>query len=764
MAVIVSEHPHRPNVALGNPSAIKTVDQGKRRFRFTFFKVRTIMMYITFPKDGGVRITNGQEGAFAPDALCDIIYEEMDEYSIKMTGNGTSVIFRSTPSSWAIEVYNKDMELMTGFKVGCGPWASTDFSIGRNVDGEPVLYRFIWPIAEDEEFFGFGERWNAIRQYRNQLISWNTDVLSSSGVYSSTADEYCDKTQAYKNVPMIHSTRNYTMFYNSYLPIHFDMGYSNPHSMKTEIYGTDFDLYIWTGTPAENLVQYHKLTGTPFIPPRWAFDYWIGGGGAYWSQPSKEHAAENYKKALEKYEELGVRISNAYVECQPADDIFKVFQDRNIRMFMWAQHGLVPYGETEIDYADYHIKKKSDPTKVMNSNYIDFTTPLSKNVICDKFDNLWDNGVCGEMVDFSDSLPADAICSNGKDGVQMHNEYAYWFGRRMNEAFTERLGEDFVLFQRSGCAGSQHYTTSFGGDSYSTFLGLKRSVWQMLSAGASGFSIWGSDLGGYMLRSGMPQEGPRYEELYIRWVQFAVFSALMRDHSCQGKHHPWSNGERGAKSFQEYYAIRLQLLDAIYSAALQCGQNGGSVADSMAIAYGMSPAVDMQYMFCKDFLVRPIVEEGQRKVDVIFPEDGFYDFYDGTRYDAGTVEVDAPLEKIPVFVRNGAVVAYNLYAKDVVPTWDKEAYEEAVLLTTPLTERASKICTDKAEWSFISKVAEEGFRVIADKPCSRRTIILLGGEVKNLDADTEVTSICYDKDSNRTIITLSSDWTMLHIK
>lgn len=764
MAVIVSEYPHRPNIALGNPSAIKTMDLGKRRFRFTFFKVRTVMMYITFPKSGGVRIHNAQEGAFAPDSLCDIIYEDIDENSFKMTGNGTSVIFRSTSNTWAFEIYNQKMEYLTGLKVGCGPWDYSDYTIGRNVDGEPVLYRFEWPIAEKEEFFGFGERWNGVRQYRNQLISWNTDVISTSGVYSELCDEYCDKTQAYKNVPLIHSTRNYSMFYNSYLPIHFDMGYSNPNIMKTEIYGTQFDLYIWTGTPADNLANYHRLTGMPFIPPRWAFDYWLGGGAGYWNQPGKEHAAQNYENVLATYEKHGIRVTEAYVECQPAEDIFKVFQDRGIRMFMWAQHGLVPYGETEIDYADYYIKKKSDPDKVMNSNYIDFTSTLSKNVICDKFDSLWDNGVCGEMVDFSDSLPADAICSNGKDGVQMHNEYAYWFGRRMHEAFTERLGEDFVLFQRSGCAGSQHYTTSFGGDSYSCFLGLKRSVWQMLSAAASGFSIWGSDLGGYMLREWMPQEGPRYEELYIRWVQFSAFSALMRDHSCQGKHHPWTNGERGLANFKYYYALRLQLLDAIYSSALQCKKEGGSVADSMAIAYNMSPSIDMQYMFCKDFLVRPVVEEGQRTAEILFPEDGFYSLYDGTRLDTGKTEVEAPLDRIPVYVKAGSVIPFNIYPDDVIPTWDKDAYQEAVLLTVPQYERQSTIYTDQAEWNIVSVPLGEGFQVISDKPCSRHMVIVLGTSEAVLESDAEIISIRCEKDSNRTTFLLSSNWTMLHVK
>ena len=433
-------------------------------------------------------------------------------------------------------------------------------------------------------------------------------------------------------------------------------------------------------------------------------------------------------------------------------------------MFMWAQHGLVPYHDTELDYKEYYIKKASDPTQIMKQEYIDFTNPKSRDVICDKFDVLWDNGVCGEMVDFSDSLPEDSLCFNGKTGTEMHNAYAYWFGRRMNEAFTERLGEDFVLFQRSGCAGSQHYTTSFGGDSYSSFLGLKRSVWQMLSGAASGFSIWGSDIGGFMLRNWMTQEGPDFEELYIRWVQFGTFSALMRDHSTHGKHHPWTNGERGLENFKYYYTLRLQLLDAVYSAALKCGVYGKSVANSMAISYDMSPEIDMQYMFCEDLLVRPIVELGQREVEIIFPEDGFYNIYDGTRYGAGTSIVEAPLERIPVYLKSGSVIPYNLYSDDVIPTWDKDEYEEAVLITAPEYERQTEIHTDEGVWTITNEPKDAGFQVTSDKACPRRMIIVLGTTEAELTSDADVMHVSYDKEGNRTIFALSSDWTVLQVK
>ena len=591
---------------------------------------------------------------------------------------------------------------------------------------------------------------------------WNTDVLVLGGVYSDLAFDNSDKTQAYKNIPLIHSTNNYSMFFNSYLPISFDIGKNFQNRMKTEIYGTQFDLYVWTDTPAENLLKYHKLTGTPFIPPKWAFDYWMGGGHPIWNTPDKSHAFSNLTKALDTYESHGIKINQAYLEVDPTEETLGGLRERGVRTFMWTNSCLPAFGKSKLNYDEYRVKKASNPDEVMKYNYIDFTDEKSKEVIRDKFETPWDLGVCGEMVDFADSMPEDAICSNGKNGTQMHNEYAYWYGRRMHEAFRERLGNEFVLFQRSGCAGSHHYTASFGGDSFSSFLGLKRSVWQLLSASASGISVWGSDIGGFALKSWMKGEGPDFEELYMRWVQFGTFSPLMRDHSWHGKHHPWANGEGGLKNFQYYYAERMRLLDHIYSEAIKSGKEGGTMVDSMAMAYNMSPSIDMQYLFCKEFLVRPIVELGERSTEVVIPEDGYCDYYTGDYYTAGMQTVAAPIDRIPLFIKPGAAIAYNYYAEDVIPTMEKENYEEALLITRPSYERCITFCSEKGEWSLEHKLDDNRYHIKASDRSERMMIILLGMKVSEVTADVEVVDSYYDETNNRTVIRLKDAWTEIH--
>ena len=195
---------------------------------------------------------------------------------------------------------------------------------------------------------------------------------------------------------------------------------------------------------------------------------------------------------------------------------------------------------------------------------------------------------------------------------------------------------------------------------------------------------------------------------------------------------------------------------------MKSGKEGGTGADSMAIAYGMTPSIDLHYMFGDDFLVRPIVELGQRKVEIVFPDDGFVDFYNGEVYQAGIREVDAPLERIPLFIKPGAVIPYNYYADGVVPTLEKENFAEAILLTAPKYEREAVFYTDSDSVVFTSVPTASGYRVASDKKCNRRMIIVIGKA--EISADVEVDNLSYDKESNRTTAVLSGEWTVLEVK
>lgn len=170
MEILINEMPHRPNVQLVNPSPIIRVNKGEKQVEFTFNVVEDVTMNISFPKDGGVRIRNDKAGMFEPAELCEIQYEEIDQKTLKMSGNGTSVVLYSSWDKWEVSVYDRNGNRKTSFWGGVGMYALSDFKIGVNIDEIPSLYRVFFPLSDGEEFYGFGERFNSFRQNGSKLL------------------------------------------------------------------------------------------------------------------------------------------------------------------------------------------------------------------------------------------------------------------------------------------------------------------------------------------------------------------------------------------------------------------------------------------------------------------------------------------------------------------------------------------------------------------------------------------------------------------
>ena len=138
------------------------------------------------------------------------------------------------------------------------------------------------PLASDEVIFGSGERFNSLDQNGRRTIMWNVDCGYHG--QSQTAELW----RGYKNVPVLHSSIGYTLFYNSFYSATVDIGYSNPKIYSLDFCGNEFDIYFWSGTAKENLVKYTDLTGKSVLPPKWAFRYLAGDGKDYWKQSTAD--------------------------------------------------------------------------------------------------------------------------------------------------------------------------------------------------------------------------------------------------------------------------------------------------------------------------------------------------------------------------------------------------------------------------------------------------------------------------------------------
>jgi alpha-glucosidase len=210
------------------------------------------------------------------------------------------------------------------------------------------------------------------------------------------------------------------------------------------------------------------------------------------------------------------------------------------------------------------------------------------------------------------------------------------------------------LLSRSGWAGLQRYAWKWTADVQSTWEALKMTIATVSGFGVSGIPYSGSDIGGF---SGDPEP-----ELYIRWFQMSALMALFRNHTAISttRGEPWQYGDEAVEICREMLALRKRLIPYLYTLSWDAAMTGAPFVRPMVWAEPDDPRfwqVDDSYLLGNSILVAPVLEPGAVSRSVLLPEGGWYHYWDEKAYQGGReVEVSAPLDQIPFFIKAGSVV------------------------------------------------------------------------------------------------------------
>lgn len=595
-------------------------------------------LYIQFPDCGGVRIRNAYEGFFTPNALREITYIE-NEGRVSMAAGDTTVTVDE----------NGDMTVLNANGAAVLRLSANGILQGANgTDARTVLKL---PLDAEESVYGFGERFNTFNQNGHRLPLWNVDTIYH------VAPAEGDKVESYQNVPFFHSSKGYALFYNSAANAVADLTDGFTFTVDSK----KLDCYIFTGTPLQNIRQYTDLTGKPILPPRWAFRYWAGAGASIWMRNGKEdkEVLATLKACFDGYDRLGTGLPTLYAEYPVPfiEESFKMAAENGTKLMMWVRpNATKAWMKQNLEEPDERKLPVTDTTDWLRvKDCIDFTHPRAKEVVQGIYKDQWSWGLKGSMIDFGEYWPWNGTAYNGVDGNEMHNFATYYYNKVMFEAWHEQMGDDYITFSRSACAGSQKWSAQFGGDEASRWFGLQQVICGILSLSGCGFSMWGSDLGGFF--------GTPTTDTYCRWLEFSTFSPLMRAHGIVTAKDPWHFGETAENAFKKYFAVRERMLDTLYSAAVHAHKTGEPMVKAMAVAYPDDKrfiSTDDQYMFCDALLVAPVIMENAAYRGVALPEGGFTDFWTGNRILGGkTITCDTPLDTIPVFIKDNALLPMN---------------------------------------------------------------------------------------------------------
>jgi alpha-D-xyloside xylohydrolase len=218
------------------------------------------------------------------------------------------------------------------------------------------------------------------------------------------------------------------------------------------------------------------------------------------------------------------------------------------------------------------------------------------------------------------------------------------------------------ILTRSAFPGQQKYgVINWSGDIGGNWDTYKRQIVAGLNYTITGFPYWTTDIGGFFRPGNSQYTDVKYHELLTRWFQWGALNPIFRIHGYQTETEPWKYGQIVEDNMRKMLNLRYRLLPYIYSEAWQVTKNGSTMMRPLVMDFnGDTAAVNRQfeYMFGKSILAAPITEPNVTEWNVYLPESvAWYDFWTGKRFNGGqAIKADAPLDKIPLFVRAGSII------------------------------------------------------------------------------------------------------------
>ncbi len=414
------------------------------------------------------------------------------------------------------------------------------------------------------------------------------------------------------------------------------------------------------------LKDYYHLTGKTPLLPRYALGNW-------WSRFYRYNDQE-YKALMTRFEKEEIPFSVSVIDMDwhlvDIDPKYgsgwtgytwnkELFPDPKEFMTWLHDHGLkVTLNVHPAGGVQAHEEKYKEMAEAMGRNW-EKEEPVNFDVTDQKFLKAYFEYLHHpneeEGVDFwwLDWQQGGLSKIPGLDPLWMLNHYHYLdSGRR---------GKRRLTFSRYAGMGSHRYPVGFSGDTIISWESLAFQPYFTANASNVGYGWWSHDIGGHM-------KGYRDEELSTRWIQFGVFSPIMRLHSSNsaftGKE-PWNYNAVSENIMKRYLKLRHEMIPYLYTMNYHASHDGQPLIRPMYYLEPEQPEayeVPNEYYFGTELVVCPITEPtdkaaGTACVKAWIPEGKWYDIFSGLKYDGGRMlELYRSLEDIPVLAKEGAII------------------------------------------------------------------------------------------------------------
>ena len=525
---------------------------------------------------------------------------------------------------------------------------------------------------EPQRIFGLGDKCGPVNKANHRFQLAATDSMGYSAAYSDPL---------YKQIPFYlcsHAAGSYGLYYDTYSNGTVDFGVE--HDNYFEPFNTvRFDeenlvFYLILGTPMEIVQRFNALCGGIAKVPKWAFSY-CGSTMEYTDAADADGKLRGFLTQCEKrsIRARGFYLSSGYTERNGQRCVFcwntEKIPDPKALSETFDAHGVQLIPNVKPAFLTAHplydrIAKEGwflhykDGTPAQfpfwggMASYLDFTHPGAyafwqdcvKTQLVEKgYRHIWNDNNEYDVQDeavlchgFGTPIPA----------VRIRPLFSYLMARASREACIAAGVEEPFNVSRCAIAGTQRVASTWTGDNFTSFAELRANHKQIMTMALSGFCFFGPDVGGFA--------GPKpSEELFLRWLQYAVFLPRLTLHSWKPDSPstmPWLYPAR-MDAVKRLFDLRETLIPYLFDDAERCRKQNLPLLQPIFLR---DPAYDPEsdcFLCGERILACPVFDEGANAVTVTLPRFGTWRLRgEGEPHPGGeTLTVPCGITDLPVW-------------------------------------------------------------------------------------------------------------------
>ncbi len=547
-----------------------------------------------------------------------------------------------------------------------------------------------------EQFFGLGEKSGDLNR-SGRLFEMRS--LDAMGYDAEKTDPL------YKHFPFyIRRSGGIScgLFYDNLANCWFDLGneLDNYHAWYTRYHAEagDLDYYVLFGPTVKDVTQgFVRLTGRTAFLPKWSLGY-SGSTMSYTDAPNAQECLQEFIVHCHQHAIPcdSFQLSSGYTSIGTKRYVFNWNYDKvpdpkglsaafnkagmrlaaNIKPCLLQDHP--KYKEAEKAGLFIRDSEADKPERSVfwddEGSHLDFTNP----------DTImwWKGNVTTQLLEMG-------IGSTWND----NNEYVVWDGEARCNGFGKGISIKLIrplmsllmmrtsydaqrafapeerpyLISRSGCPGLQRYVQTWSGDNRTDWKTIRYNQRMALGMSLSGMYNMGHDVGGFA----GPKPG---EELFVRWVQNGVMHPRFTIHSWnddQTVNEPWMY-PRVTAIIREAINLRYRLMPYLYTTLYRAHAEHEPMMRPTFLDHEHDTKTfseNDEFLLGQDILVASVMDEGARERALYLPQNdsGWYCWHSGQWFAGGqSVTLDAPLERLPLLARAGAVIPLSSRLAHVV--------------------------------------------------------------------------------------------------